>query len=534
MKHGVSGIWRTARATLVAAGLALVLSLAGRADADSVLRIVPHADLKNIDPIWTTAYITRNHGYMVYDTLFALDETLTPQPQMVDTYDVSDDGLVWSFTLRDGLKWHDGTPVTAEDCIASIARWGARDGMGQKLMDFTAEMNAVDDKTFELHLNEPYGLVLDSLGKLSSNVPFMMPKRLAETDPFEQVPEIVGSGPFKFVREEWVPGNKVVYVKNEDYVPRDEPPSYLAGGKVAKVDRVEWLYIPDAATAMNALINNEIDFYEIPPIDLLPILEATPNIKVERLDPFGVQGWIRLNHMHPPFDNVKARQAMMWLVNQADYLQAVVGNPDYYGTCPAFFACGGPHETDVGADALMGFDADKAKALFEEAGYDGRPVVIMQATDIPINSGASLLTAQMLRKAGINVELQAMDWSTLTSRRAMDTAPADGGWNIFITWWSGADGLNPVSNIGVSGGCRERAWFGWPCDEKIEQLRDAYARASTPEEKQRLAEEVQMRAYEIVTYINFGQWQNPVAYRDSLTGMVKSPVFPLAWNIEKH
>ncbi|MDP6239432.1 MAG: ABC transporter substrate-binding protein, partial [Alphaproteobacteria bacterium] len=344
--------------------------------SETVLKVVPHADLKNIDPIWTTAYITRNHGYMVYDTLFALDENLEVQPQMVDSWSVSDDSLTWAFTLRDELLWHDGTPVTAADCVASIKRWGARDGMGQKLMDATAELRVVDDSTFELVLSAPYGLVLESLGKISSNVPFMMPERLAATDPFEQVPEIIGSGPFLFVAEEWVPGAKVVYVLNQAYVPRTEAPSFAAGGKVVKVDRVEWHYIPDAATAMNALMAGEIDYFELPPHDLLPIMEAAPGVLVENLDPLGQQGWLRMNHLHPPFDDVRIRQAVLWLVDQSLYMNAAVGDSRYWQTCPAIFACGTPLESDVAAEALMSQDLDKARALITEAGYDGTPVVI--------------------------------------------------------------------------------------------------------------------------------------------------------------
>ena len=512
--------------------MAALLLSAAPAWSETVLKVVPHADLKNIDPIWTTAYITRNHGYMVYDTLFALDENLEVQPQMVDSWSVSDDGLTWSFTLREGLLWHDGAPVTAADCVASVKRWGARDGMGQKLMDATSELRVVDDGTFELVLSAPYGLVLQSLGKISSNVPFMMPERLAQTDPFEQVPEIIGSGPFLFVADEWVPGAKVVYVRNQAYVPRAEPPSFAAGGKRPLVDRVEWHYIPDAATAMNALMAGEIDYFELPPHDLLPIMESAPGVTVATLDELGQQGWVRLNHALPPFDNPKMREAVLWMINQSDYLQAVVGNPAYYGTCPAYFGCGTPLESDAGSEALMMQDLDKARALVQEAGYDGTPVVILQATDIPINNGAALVTAQLLREIGVNVELQAMDWSTLTSRRAISDPVDQGGWNIFITWWIGADILNPVANIGVSGGCRERAWFGWPCDEEIEALRDAFAREPDPAKQMQIAEAVQRRAFEIVAYANFGKWFNPVAYRDNLTGMIPSPV-QFFWNIDK-
>ena len=521
-----------ARLTVAVACVLTGLAFAAPTAAESVLRAVVHADLKNLDPIWTTAYITRNHGYMVYDTLFALDENLVVRPQMVGDHTVSDDRLTYRFTLRDGLEWHDGTPVTAADCVASIKRWGARDGMGQKLMDMTASLTEDDAQSFTLVLKAPYGQVLESLGKISSNVPFMMPKRLAETDPFKQVSEIVGSGPFRFVKEEWVPGNKVVYVRNADYVPRAEAPSGAAGGKVAKIDRVEWLYIPDASTAMNALINGEIDYYELPPPDLLPIMQATPGIKVEVLDPLGNQGWIRLNHLHPPFDNIKARQAMLYLVKQIDYLQAAIGNPDYFRPCAAIFGCGTPYESTIGAEPALHPDVEKAKALFAESGYDGRPVVVLQATDISMNSGAALVTAQLLRDIGVTVELQAIDWSTLTSRRAVKDPPDKGGWNIFHTWWLVADVLNPVGNIGISGGCTERAWFGWPCDTEIERLRDQFARTADPAERKALAEAIQARAYGIVTHVAWGQFDTPVAYRDHLEGLIRSPV-PFFWNIAK-
>jgi len=522
---------RVVRFTLLA--LTASLALLTVAQAQSVLRVVPHADLKNIDPIWTTAYITRNHGYMVYDTLFAMDENLQPQPQMVDTWEVSDDQLTYTFTLRDGLLFHDDTPVTSEDVIASLQRWGARDGMGQKLMDVIAGMNAVDDKTFEIVLEEPYGLVLESIGKISSNVPFIMPKRLAETDPFEQVEEVVGSGPFKFVKDEWVPGSKVVYEKFENYVPRDEPVSGAAGGKVAKVDRVEWLYIPDPQTAMNALINDEVDYYETPPPDLVPILQQSEGVVVETLDPLGNQGMLRMNHLHPPFDKKEIRQAMLWLIDQNLYMQAGVGNPDYYTECFSLYACGSPLQTDVGMEPLRaGKDVEKAKALLEEAGYDGTPVIIMQPTDIPITNAASLVTAQLLREAGVNVQLEAMDWSTLTSRRAMREPPGEGGWHIFHTWWIGGDIANPITHTGLGTGGVERAWFGWPDDPTIEELRDAYAKSTDPARQKELAVEIQARAMDIVTHGNFGTWFNPVAYRADVKGMIKSPV-QFFWNMEK-
>ncbi len=522
--------------TVVLAAALAVFSFVGqpgaaRAQDESVLRIIPHADLRNIDPIWTTAYITRNHGYLVWDTLFALDENLEVQPQMVDTYDISDDRLTYTFTLREGMTFHDGAPVTAEDAVASIKRWGARDGMGQKLMDFTESLEVVDELTFTLQLSEPYGLVLESLGKISSNVPFIMPKRLAETDPNEQIEEVIGSGPFRFVEDEWQPGNMVVYERFEDYVPRDEPASYAAGGKVAKVDRVEWHYIPDHSTATQALLAGEVDYYEEPPVDLISRLNADPAITVETVDPLGTQGVIRPNFLHPPFDNKKARQALMLAVQQSDYMYSIMGDPDYFMEfCGAYFMCGGPYETDVGSEPLREKNLDKARQLLEESGYDGREVLILDPTDTPVAHGESLVTAQALREIGMEVRLVAMDWATMTSRRAVKKPPEEGGWNIFPTWWLAVDQLNPITNISVSG-AGDRAWFGWPENERIEKLRNDFAQATDLEKQREIVEELQKELYDFVPYVPTGQYYQPTAYRDNVSGILEAPV-PFFWNIE--
>ena len=515
---------------LAAAAIAGVVS--APALADNTFRAVVHADLKNIDPIWTTAYITRNHGYMIWDTLFATDEKFEVQPQMAESATVSEDGKTYTIKLRSGFKWHDGSPVTPDDCIASIQRWGKRDGMGQQMMAVVESMEAVDDLTFTIKLKETWGLVLPALGKMSSNVPFMMPKRLAETDAFEQVPDSVGSGPYVFVKDEWVPGAKVVYVKNQAYVPRSEPASGAAGGKIVNFDRFEWHYIPDDQSKMNALINAEVDYWENPPADLVPVLQGAEGVKVLLADPYGSQGWMRINHLHPPFDNKLARQALQYVVNQETYLQAIVGTPDLYRVCPAMFMCDTPYGTDVGSDRLMMQDFDKAKAMLKEAGYGGEEIILMHPTDLPELNAATQVTAQLLRQAGINLNVQAMDWSTLTSRRAEKKSPADGGWNIFHTSWIAPDLVNPVANIGVSGGGVEKAWFGWPTDAEIESLRQSFARETNPAKQKQLASQVQERAMDTVTYIPIGQYLQYRAMRESVSGFLPAPV-PFFWNMEK-
>jgi peptide/nickel transport system substrate-binding protein len=468
---------------------------------------------------------------MVYDTLFALDRNLQVKPQMVDTWTVSDDKLTWTFTLRDGLEWHDGAPVTAEDCVASLKRWSARDGMGQKLMSFVASLEPSGPKTFVMKLREPYGLVLSTLGKPTSNVPFMMPKRIAETDPNKQITDPTGSGPFIFRKEEWKPGEKAVYVKNAKYKPRAEPPSGFAGGKVPKVDRVEWVWIGDSQTAVNALINGEIDFIEAPPHDLLPLVANDPNIELLVIAPMGRQYAFRFNVLHKPFDNAKVRQAVAYALNQKDFLDATIGNPKYYVTCKSIYPCGSPLETTKGWDDKIGSDIAKAKALLTEAGYDGTPVVLMQSTDIPSLSNLAPVAKSLMEKAGIKVDLQAMDWQTLVSRRAKKDPPAGGGWSAFLTSWGSVDVLDPVSTNFLNAAC-EKATFGWPCDADLEKLRDAFAKETDPARQKAIAEQVAQRGAEYPTHVVLGQYLQPSAFRKTITGVIVATnvVF---WNIEK-
>jgi peptide/nickel transport system substrate-binding protein len=517
---------------LSALALSAALAMSSPADAKTITAVM-HSDLRVIDPGITTAYITRDHGYMVYDTLLAEDANFKIQPQMAD-WKVSDDKLTYTFTLRDGLKWHDGTPVTAEDCVASLKRWGRNDGMGQKLMDFTASIEATDDRTITLKLKEPYGLVLESIGKPSSLVPFMMPKLLAETPPGQQIKEQIGSGPFKFVQAEFQPGVKAVYEKNRDYVPRKEPPSWTSGGKVVKVDRVEWITMADAQTAVNALQSGDIDFMENPSWDILPVLSANPDLKLEILNKLGYQTLGRMNFLYPPFDNVKVRRAALLAMNQKDVMDALVGNPEYYRICGAIFVCGTPLASDVGAESLVkGNGMAEAKKLLAESGYDGTPVVLLAPGDVLTLKAQPIVAAQLLRNAGFKVDVQATDWQTVVTRRASQKPPKEGGWNIFFTNWVGADVVNPVANVSVGGRGKNGGWFGWPEDAKVEALRDAFARSSSPEEQKKIADEIQKENYDQVIYIPLGQYLIPSAWRKSLTGVLDGPATPIFWNIDK-
>jgi peptide/nickel transport system substrate-binding protein len=518
------------RKAIIAAAFGSLAAMTAPASAQTTLRVVMHSDLKILDPIWTTAYIVRNHGYMIYDVLLAQDEKGEIKPQMVEKYEAAADGKGYTFTLRDGLLWHDGQPVTSEDCIASIKRWAAKDSLGQKMMTFVDSISAVDAKTFTIKLKEPTGLVLLGLSKPSSNVPFMMPKRVAETDPGKQIEDFTGSGPFVFMKDEWKPGDKTVYAKFDKYKPRAEPASGMAGGKVVKVDRVEWRAISDAQQAVNALSKGEIDMVEQPSHDLLGTLKKDPNVSVIISPPLKGQYVFRPNHIHKPFDNPKIRQALWYAFNQEDFLMATIGDPDYIKECKALFICGTPFASTKGMDGLLTSNTKKAQELLKEAGYDGTPVVLMHSTDLKVLTNLAPVAKSLMEKAGFKVDMQSMDWQSVVARRAKKDPPNAGGWNAFLTAWVAADVMNPVSTAYLNSSC-DKALFGWPCDAELEKLRDDFARETDPAKQKAIAEAVQLRAIETTPEIPVGEYVQPVAMRKNVKGFVTAPA-PVFWNIE--
>ncbi|MFK7874217.1 MAG: ABC transporter substrate-binding protein [Paracoccaceae bacterium] len=517
-----------------AAALAMTAGLTATAPgalAETVLKVVPHSGLKILDPIWTTAYISRNHGYMIYDTLFGLDKAGEIQPQMVDSVTRSEDGLTVTMTLRDGMSWHDGAPVTAEDTVASINRWASKDAMGQKMMTFVDNLEATDALTMTFTLNAPTGLLELALAKPSSNVPFMMPARIAATPGSEQITEYVGSGPFMFNNEEWEPGTKVVYEKFDAYLPRSEPTDGFAGAKLAKVDRVEWTPNRDIQQAVNALIAGEIDIIESVPPDLLPILEEAGESYTKIPNEAGLQYTFRFNVLHPPFDNPKIRQAVLYAFNQEDFLDATIGNPDYYQTCKAMFVCGLPFETTAHMDGLLESDFATARKLLEEAGYDGTPVVLMHSTNVPVLTNLAPVAKDLLEAVGFTVDMQSMDWSTLVARRSKKDAPADGGWNAFATAWDAGDLFNPLAMAFLNSSC-DNALFGWPCDDNIEKLRDDFARSTSFDDQKVIVENLQKAWVEYPTHVHLGQFNTPSALRNNIDGYLQAGV-PVFWNVEK-
>jgi len=515
--------------TLLAAA---ILAAQAQAQAPKTLKLVPHADVKILDPTFTTAYVTRNFGYMVYDTLFALDAAGRPQPQMVEAYKRSADGRTWSFTLREQLKFSDGSPVTAADAVASLERWAARDSMGRAMGQAGAQWKAVGGRSFELRLQEPFGLVLEALAKPSGFAPMVLPERLARMPATAPLPEVLGSGPFVFKRDEWVPGSKMVFVRNPHYVARKEPPSGLAGGKQSAFDRVEWHYLPDANSAVAALRRGEVDLIEQVPPDHITGLRGSPGIQVGSGGAY--QAVLVLNHLHPPFNDPRARQALAHAVSQ-DRFTAAMGYPlDMRMThCATFFICGGPHATAAGAEPFRRPDLARAKQLLADAGYKGDKVVLLAPTDVTYLHAVAMVAAQAMRSIGMNVDLQPMDWASIGGRRARKDPPAAGGWNIYGSVGGEFDINSPIANVMLGAACGN-SLPGWPCDGKLDSLRTAWLKEASPARRKALLDAFQDRAYEVVPYVNAGQYTAAYAARADLKGVDRLWAgLPLAWVLDR-
>ncbi len=512
----------------------MLLTLLGTATSvragDNVLRVVPHADLKVLDPHTNTATITLMHGAMIYDTLFAWDSKIRPHPQMVDTFQISPDGLVHTYTLRPGLKFHDGQPVTTKDVIPSIKRWMVRNTIGQSLAKFVDKIEASNDKTFVIRLKEPFAFVEFALGAFDADI---MRATDAATDPFKAVTTTIGSGPFRFVRGEWNPGAKVVYEKNPDYVPRSDPPDGLAGGKVVKVDRVEWTILPDSFTKSSALQRGEVDMIDQLPHDQIPVLEHSPDIVISRVSPINSYGIIRPNSLYPPFNNPKAREALALIVDQREYASAAFGDKRWWRECWSYFVCGSPNGIEVGSEKYHHQNLARAKALLAEAGYKGEKIVMLTTQEIPSLAALGDVTADNLRKIGINLDVAVSDWGTMVARRAKKDPPGQGGWNLFHTTVGGTSMSSPLANFTINSNCDGKNWFGWPCDPKTEELRLAYIRAANEGADPAALEALHRHLWQELPDIPVGQYIQPFAWRSNVTGVLHSPLL-VFWNIAKN
>ncbi len=512
------------RRGFLAGATALAMPRIARGAEKLLLKVVPEGDLAILDPVYTTATVVRNHGYMVFDTLYGFDDQNVVQPQMVEGHVVAADGKQWTLTLRDGLLWHDGEKVRARDAVASIRRWAARDSFGGALMAATDELSAPDDRTIQFRLKRPFPLLAEALGKPGTPMPCMMPERLALTDPNKQVIDMVGSGPFRFITNERVPGSRVVYEKFAGYVPRNTgTPSGSAGPKVAHFDRVEWHVIPDGSTAVNALISGEVDWVQTPAVDLLSLLRDKKGFKVETPDPAGGIGILRFNALFPPFDNPAIRSALMWAVDQAEYMTAAWGTDRrLWKDGVGVFSPGSPMDSQVGMAALTSKrDFDKVKRDLLAAGYKGEKIVLLGASDYPDINSLALVAQDMLKRVGMNVDLQAEDWGTTVQRRGSRKPPAEGGWNIFFTYLNGTNNDNPAGQLGIRGN-GPKAWFGWPSMPKIEALRAAWFEAPDLAAQKQICEDIQLEFFKQAPYLPLGCRYAPTAYSSSLTGVRSS------------
>jgi peptide/nickel transport system substrate-binding protein len=521
------------RRSILAAGALLAAPRLVRGEQESVLRFIPQADLTALDPVWTSVYVTRNHAYMVFDTLYGQDSAYQAQPQMVEEATTENDGKLWKLRLREGLRFHDGTPVLARDCVASIRRWGRRDAFGQTLLATTDELSAADDRTILFRLKAPFPQLPTALGKIGINMLPIMPERLASTDAFTQITEMVGSGPFRFLPDERISGARVAYQRFADYVPRPGgKPDWTAGPKIAHFDRVVWNVIPDPATAAAAMQRGEADWWEQPVFDLLPLLAQSPDLAISLVEVTGNIGLLRMNQLFPPFDNPAIRRALLAALSQADCMTAIAGdNRQAWRDGVGFFAPDTPMASTEGLAALTApRDIQAARRAVTAAGYGGEKVVIMTPSDYPRIDALCNVAADMMQKCGLVVDLQATDWGSVIRRRASRAAPDRGGWNVFITTFTGADMANPAGNLALRGNGTD-AWFGWPTAPNLEALRSQWLAAEDLPTQQAIAARIQAQAFIDVPFLPLGQFFQPTVWRKSLQGGLTG--MPLFWNLRR-
>lgn len=515
---------------LGAAALLLAASPGGAQAQQRLLRVVPHADLTLLDPVFSSIVITRQYGLMVYEQLFAWDAKLQPRPQMVSEWSVSPDQLTWRFTLRPDLKFHDGQAVTTADVIPSLKRWMGRDGVGAKLAASVASLDPVDAGSFEIRLTKPYPAMLFSLGSGVAQIPVIMRERDLQGDPNQRINTAIGSGPFRFNHAARISGALTVFDRNADYVPRSEPADGLTGGRVAQVDRIEWKVMPDAATAAAALQNGEVDIWEQPSLDLLPLLSRNANIRLQRLTDLSNTTMLRPNSLLPPFDNPKARLALTYIIDQGDVMAGAFGDERGWRRCNSFYVCGGPYGTEAGTEDFKP-DYAKARALLAEAGYKGEKLVFPSTREIAWIGDMAQVVADQMSRAGMNVDIVWADWGTTAARQSNQGPPSAGGWNLFVTGASGPTMHHPLTNIGTNMSCGRKNFAGWPCDEAAEALRQAFLDADETGRSAAL-ERLHRHLAQAQPYRVLGQYDQPVALRSNVRGLLTSPVI-VYWNIAK-
>jgi peptide/nickel transport system substrate-binding protein len=495
------------------------------------LNFVPQANLTLLDPIFTTAQPSVHHGWAIYDLLFGVTAKLEVRPQMAEGYTVSDDGRTYTIKLRDGLKFHNGEPVRAQDCAPSLARWAARETIGQTIWQYVDSCTAQDDRTIKIVLKRPIAIFMEAIARGGASVAFMMPEHVAKTDPFKQITDTTGSGPYKFVASEYNSGAQVVYARFDGYVPRQEPAEWMTGGKVAHFDRVVWRVIPDSATAAAALQNGEVDWYEQVQPDLVALLKKNPAITIGNHNPTGYNGVLRFNHLQPPFNNLAVRRAVMMAVSQADYMASVTaGDASAYTLCKSVFPCGTRYGVEVGGDAMQTSIAT-AKEMLAASGYKGEKAVVISPTDLTTVGPFGDVTYDLLKKIGMNAELIATDWGSVVQRRNSKEPVEKGGWSAMHTWRPSTIGYTPMEHSQIRG-LGATAWFGWYKDEEMEVLTRRFVETTDPKEQDMLVLEIQKRSFDQVPYVPIGSFQIRKAYRKNLVGMVEG-TGPYFWNVRR-
>ena len=505
---------------------ALAVPRSERAEPGGTLTFVPVADLTVLDPFFALPDVTAEHSNLIYDTLWAMDDTFTPQLQMLDRAVTEDGGRRWVLTLRDGLHFHDGQPVRADDVVASIRKWAARDVLGMRLISLTEALEPTSDKVVVFRLKQPFPLLPTALSKPAAFAAYILPRRIAEVAGAGKSFEPIGSGPYRYVAAERLIGSRVVYARFEHYKPRPEPISYFAGGKIAAFDRVVWNIIPDPAIAVASLQQGETDWVSDVSPDIAPLLRKSPNVVVQVQDFIGGDLIMRFNALWPPFDNPAIRRAVLPAINQADFMTAIAGDDtslwrDHVGV----FSVGKPMSTDAGVDVMAG-DVNKSRQLLKAAGYAGERIVVMSASDYPSLSAAAEVGADLLKRIGFNVDLQAFDYGSMMQRRENRSKPSEGGWNVFFAWFSGYNRYTPAAHLGLSS-----AFPGWPKIDEIETLRDKWTNATDVAAQKDIARQIQLLVWRDVPFIPLGEYFPLTAFQKDLAGVQKG--LPQFFNVRR-
>jgi peptide/nickel transport system substrate-binding protein len=503
------------------------------AAGENTLRVVLNIELQVLDPQVTTSNATRAFGYMVYDTLIAMDQQGVFHPQMLESWQTSEDRLTWTFTLRPGLVWQDGSPVTADDCVASLRRWAKGDGFGKRLMAAAQDLVVADPRTFVLHLSRPFAFVIEALGKPNAFIPFILPSRVLADAGTKPVTEAIGSGPFIFRKDQWVPGDRAIFERNPNYHPRAEPADGLSGGKVVHFDRVEFRSMPDPATRIAALQTGAVDYLEVLPIDYIDMMRHDPGVTVIRQPPLAqIMAGLSVNNAIPPFNDVRIRKALQIALDQGEILAGMGLPPDMYlPFCQSVFLCGGPYASDAGTEALRHPSAEKARALLQAAGYNGERIVLLHSTDSALINPISLVVIDQIKQAGFNLDVVSADYSSLAQRRLKKDGLDQGGWNLMPVVWSGYDMINPLSHYATSYSC-SGTYPGWNCDPEMPPLVTAFETETNPEKRRALATEMQVRVLDQAPQMFLGQFSPPTAYRSNLHGMINNGLH-VFWNVRR-